>query len=124
MIPAGSQSPQASLWCSRPMTGIVRRRASGAPADGRGGHQVLEQGERDLARHGIGIELRLLGILQEQRLVELAEVDLPHGPAAEATLEDLLVVQQRDVLVARVALDVAEQLGHLQPSTLDGLQED
>src|SRR6185503_62921 len=97
-------SPARTTRASAP-TGTRR---SDAPADGGGGHQVLEQRERDLARDGIGIELRLLGILQQDRVIDLGHVHLAHAPAAEPALADLFVVQQRDVLVADVLLDVAE----------------
>src|SRR6478672_3397641 len=69
---------------------------SAAAADRGGGREVFQQRQGNLAGDGVRIELRLLGIFQQHRVIELGDVHLPHAPAAEAPLVDFLVVQQRD----------------------------
>jgi hypothetical protein len=77
-----------------------------------------------LPETGVRIELGLFGILQQDRGVELRQVDLAHRPAAEAALGDFLVVQQHHVLVACILLDVAVEVADRVAPAFDRLQED
>lgn len=56
--------------------------------------------------------------------VDPFQVHQPHGPAGKAPFGDLLIVQERDLLVARIAQDVpVEMIDGFAPA-LDHLHED
>ena len=64
-----------------------------------------------------------LAVLEQQRRIDLGEVDLAHGPAAEPPLADLLEAQDAHVLVAVVAHDRVVELADFVTAALEHLDE-
>lgn len=96
-----------------------------APADDGGRrHKFVQKGQCRLARAGERVEVGLLMILQQQAHVDLAQVDLSHGPGPKLSLADFLIGEKPDIGVPFVFHDTVEELANLVASSLEHLDED
>ena len=100
--------------------------ASGAVAadNGRGRHQLFEERQSGLAAHPERVEDGGLREPQDGAQVDPVQIHVAHPPAREPALADFRVVEEGDVLVARVAQDAAVDLVHRGAAPLEHLDED
>lgn len=77
-----------------------------APDDRSIGDQVVDECQRMFAGHRVRIQRGQIRKTQQDRDINLGQIDLAHGPAGVTTFVDLFVVQQHHIGVARIGDDL------------------